>query len=155
MSPFHPRPAFQHVIPAVSQQTPCASALQDDVTLHAHLLTPQGIDLKIAVANGLGNAKKVVTALKGGEAKYDFVEVMACPGGCVGGGGQPRSTDKEILKKRQQALYDLDERLQIRRPHDNVFIQKLYAEFLGVPLGEKAHHLLHTHYVAGGPGGDE
>jgi len=115
----------------------------------------KGIDIKIAVANGLGNAKKIITNLKAGSVHYDFVEVMACPGGCIGGGGQPRSTDKEILKKRQAAMYDLDERLNIRRSHENPFIQKLYAEFLGAPLGETAHNLLHTHYHVGGPEGCE
>lgn len=110
----------------------------------------KGIDIKVAVANGLGNAKKVVTSLKGGEAHYDFVEVMACPGGCIGGGGQPRSMDREILKKRQAAMYALDDREHIRRSHENPFIKKLYEEFLGVPNGETAHHLLHTHYVPGG-----
>nr|ADK77883.1 hydrogenase [Chlorella sp. DT] len=110
----------------------------------------QGITLKIAVANGLGNAKKLIKSLSEGKAKYDFIEVMACPGGCIGGGGQPRSTDKQILQKRQQAMYNLDERSAIRRSHENPFIQALYDKFLGAPNSHKAHDLLHTHYVAGG-----
>ena len=69
-----------------------------------------GITLRVAVANGLGNAKKLITKMQAGEAKYDFVEIMACPAGCVGGGGQPRSTDKAITQKRQAALYNLDEK---------------------------------------------
>lgn len=117
--------------------------------------TGEGLPVRIAVANGLGNAKKLVKALQDGTAKYDFIEVMACPGGCIGGGGQPRSTDKQILQKRQAAMYDLDEREHIRRSHDNPLIQKLYEKWLGVPNGELAHHLLHTHYVKGGPEGSE
>lgn len=109
-----------------------------------------GLTLRIAVANGLGNAKKLVQALKDGTCKYDFIEVMACPGGCIGGGGQPRSKDKQILQKRQQGMYNLDERFTVRRPHDNPSIKKLYQKYLGAPLGEKSHRLLHTHYVAGG-----
>jgi len=110
----------------------------------------EGITLNIAVANGLGSAKKLIKGLQDGSAKYDFIEVMACPGGCIGGGGQPRSTDKQILSKRQAAMYDLDERSTIRRSHDNPLIQQLYKEFLGEPNSHKAHDLLHTHYVAGG-----
>jgi len=110
----------------------------------------EGITLNIAVANGLGSAKKLIKGLQDGSAKYDFIEVMACPGGCIGGGGQPRSTDKQILSKRQAAMYDLDERSTIRRSHDNPLIQQLYKEFLGEPNSHKAHDLLHTHYVPGG-----
>jgi iron-only hydrogenase group A len=113
----------------------------------------KGLDLNIAVANGLGNAKKLITEMKAGNAKYDFIEVMACPSGCIGGGGQPRSTDKQILAKRQQAMYSLDERKTLRRSHQNPGIQELYKKFLGTPNSEIAHHLLHTHYVAGGPEG--
>lgn len=110
----------------------------------------EGITLNIAVANGLGNAKKLIKSLAEGKAKYDFIEVMACPGGCIGGGGQPRSTDKQILQKRQQAMYQLDERMTIRRSHENPFIQALYDNFLEAPNSHKAHDLLHTHYVPGG-----
>ncbi|KXZ54929.1 hypothetical protein GPECTOR_3g10 [Gonium pectorale] len=109
-----------------------------------------GLTLRIAVANGLGNAKKLITKMQAGEAKYDFVEVMACPAGCVGGGGQPRSQDKQITAKRQAVLYGLDERAAIRRSHENPAIAQLYEEFLGEPLSHKAHELLHTHYVKGG-----
>jgi len=110
-----------------------------------------GLQLRIAVANGLGNAKKLVTALKAGEAKYDFIEVMACPGGCIGGGGQPRSADKQILQKRQAAMYSIDERKQLRRSHNNPIIQALYKKWLEEPNSHLAHELLHTSYFAGGP----
>ncbi len=115
----------------------------------------KGLDLKIAVANGLGNAKKLIAEMKAGSAKYDFIEVMACPSGCIGGGGQPRSADKEILKKRQQAMYSIDERKTVRRSHQNPAVQELYKKFLGHPNSELAHHTLHTHYVVGGPEGAE
>lgn len=115
----------------------------------------EGLNIRIAVANGLGNAKKLVKQLQDGTSNYDFIEVMACPGGCIGGGGQPRSKDKEVLKKRQQAMYDLDERMTIRRSHDNPFITMLYEKFLEKPNSHKAHDLLHTHYVPGGPAGSE
>ncbi|KAG2501623.1 hypothetical protein HYH03_000128 [Edaphochlamys debaryana] len=108
------------------------------------------ITLRVAVANGLGNAKKLITKMQAGEAMYDFVEVMACPAGCVGGGGQPRSTDKQVTQKRQAALYNLDERSTVRRPHENPSIQKLYGDYFGEPGTHKAHEMLHTHYVAGG-----
>jgi NADP-reducing hydrogenase subunit HndD len=76
---------------------------------------------------------------------------MACPGGCISGGGQPRSADKQITAKRQGALFAIDERMTLRRPHDNAFIQQLYKNFLeGRPGSHRAHELLHTHYVAGG-----
>lgn len=76
---------------------------------------------------------------------------MACPSGCIGGGGQPRSTDKQVLGKRQQAMYTLDERSAIRKSHENPQIKKLYEAFLGEPNGHKAHDLLHTSYIPGGP----
>lgn len=110
------------------------------------------ITVHVAVANGLGNAKKLVKSVEDGTANYHFVEVMACPGGCVGGGGQPRSKDKEIVKKRQMALYDVDERKTLRRSHDNPIVQEIYGSYLGEPCSEKAHELLHTHYVECGPG---
>jgi hypothetical protein len=87
-----------------------------------------------------------------GTADYSFVEVMACPGGCIGGGGQPRSKDKEILKKRQAAIYDVDERSTLRRSHENPIVHAVYEQYLGEPGSEKAHELLHTHYVECGPG---
>lgn len=109
------------------------------------------VDVHIAVANGLGNAKKLVKAVEDGSATYHFVEVMACPGGCIGGGGQPRSKDKEILSKRQAGLYTVDERSTVRRSHENPVVKEIYARYLGEPCGEKAHELLHTHYVECGP----
>ena len=108
----------------------------------------EGATLKVAVASGLGNARTLVERIKSGQATYHFVEVMTCPGGCIGGGGQPRMTTNEIRKKRLQAMYREDEGKKLRKSHDNPKIKQIYGEFLGMPLGEKSHHLLHTTYVA-------
>jgi len=105
-------------------------------------------DVKVAVAHGLGNARRLLDRIKEGKADYHFIEVMACPGGCVGGGGQPIPVNNEIRAKRAQALYAEDCALTFRKSHDNPSIKRIYEEFLGQPLGEKSHHLLHTHYTA-------
>lgn len=100
-----------------------------------------------AVVHGLFNAGKLMEMLKEGKkCKYHFIEVMACPGGCIGGGGQPRPTNDEIRKKRIEALYDEDRMLQYRKSHENPSIKKIYGEFLGKPLSEKSYMLLHTKY---------
>lgn len=106
-----------------------------------------GVELKCAVAHGLVNAKKVMDAVKAGEADFHFVEIMACPGGCLGGGGQPIPTNAEIRQKRAEAIYAEDADLPIRKSHENPEIQKLYNDFLKEPLGELSHHLLHTKYT--------
>ena len=106
----------------------------------------EGADLKVAVASGLGNAQKVIDMVKSGEAEFHFVEVMTCPGGCIGGGGQPRFTTNEVRMKRLEAIYQEDEHRELRKSHENPFVCKLYEEYLGAPCGEISHHLLHTHY---------
>ncbi len=106
----------------------------------------EGATLKLAVAHGLANAKKVMQAVKDGTAEYHFIEVMACPGGCLGGGGQPIPTSPAIREKRAEAIYAEDEGLPIRKSHDNPEIAQIYKEFLGEPLGHRSHELLHTHY---------
>jgi len=106
----------------------------------------EGVELKTAVAHGLTNAYQIMDAIKNGKANYHFVEVMGCPGGCVGGGGQPIPTTPEIRKKRTDAIYREDEGMEIRKSHENPEIQQIYKEFLGEPLGHKSHELLHTHY---------
>ena len=106
------------------------------------------LDVKIAVAHGLGNARKLLEAIRSGEAQYHAIEIMACPGGCIGGGGQPyMHGDIEILKKRMECIYNEDRGKPIRKSHENPYIKQLYKEFLGEPYGEKAHELLHTHYI--------
>ncbi len=107
----------------------------------------EGAVLRVAVAHGLGNARRVLDAVKSGEKTYHFVEIMTCPGGCIGGGGQPRFTTDEIRKKRIDAIYLEDEGKALRKSHENPEIQQIYREFLEKPLGERSHHLLHTGYV--------
>ena len=106
----------------------------------------EGVEVKLAVAHGLGNAKKLLEKIKAGEAEYHFVEVMTCPGGCIGGGGQPRFTTDAIRLARMGAIYKEDEGKVLRKSHLNPEITKIYEEFLKKPLGEKSHHLLHTEY---------
>ncbi len=106
-----------------------------------------GLTVKVAVVSGLGNACKVLDQIRAGEKEYHFVEVMTCPGGCVNGGGQPLGTSRDRIRARFQALYDIDGREEIRVSHKNESVQRIYAEYLGKPLGEKSHHLLHTHYT--------
>ncbi|HRW63410.1 MAG TPA: iron hydrogenase small subunit, partial [Bacteroidales bacterium] len=108
----------------------------------------EGATLKTVVAHGLTNAKKVMQAVKDGKADWHFIEIMACPGGCLGGGGQPIPTTPEIRKKRAEAIYAEDEGMPIRKSHENPEIVQIYKEFLGEPLGHKSHELLHTHYHA-------
>ena len=106
-----------------------------------------GFELKVCVAHTLSNARIIMDKLRAGELDYHVVEVMACPSGCIGGAGQPyHHGNIEVLKKRCEALYAEDEGKPIRKSHENPDIQKLYKEFLGEPLSEKSHHLLHTHY---------
>lgn len=107
-----------------------------------------GLEVNVAVAHGLGNARKILDQIKEGNSKYHFIEIMACPGGCIGGGGQPIPTNLEIRMKRIEAIYQVDKNLPLRKSHENPAIKQLYEEFLGEPNGEKAHHLLHTHYLA-------
>ena len=108
-----------------------------------------GTPVRCAVVSGLGNARKLVEQLKAGKVHYDFVEVMACPGGCVGGGGQPISVeDEELYGIRGERLYQLDQKNKLRFSHENPEIQTLYKEFLGAPLSEKAEELLHTDHKA-------
>jgi iron-only hydrogenase group A len=106
----------------------------------------EGAQLRVAVAHGLGNANRLIHAIKNGQEEVHFVEVMTCPGGCIGGGGQPRFTTDDVRRKRIGAIYAEDEGKQLRKSHENVEVQKVYEEFFGQPLGERSHHLLHTHY---------
>ena len=100
--------------------------------------------VRLAVASGLGSARQLMDALRSGQVHYDFVEVMACPGGCAGGGGQPIHDGQDFAAQRGQQLYQLDAESPIRFSHENPDVQALYREYLGQPLSEKAHHLLHT-----------
>jgi len=106
-----------------------------------------GLPIKIGIAHGLGNARKLLEDIKAGKSEFHAIEIMACPGGCIGGGGQPyHHGNMEVLKKRQRAIYEEDRNKVLRKSHENPFITKLYEEFLGEPCGHKSHELLHTHY---------
>ena len=106
-----------------------------------------GFELKIGIAHGLGNARKLLEDVREGKSEFHAIEIMACPGGCIGGGGQPyHHGDVSILKARAKAIYREDAGKSIRKSHENPYIIQLYKEFLGEPLSEKSHHLLHTHY---------
>ena len=107
-----------------------------------------GKEIKIAVVNTLASARKMLERIKAGEADYQFIEVMACPGGCIGGGGQPVPVNSTIRKKRREALLECDRISELRKSHENPEIKILYDTWLGKPLGEKAYSLLHTHYSA-------
>lgn len=106
-----------------------------------------GKQLRVAVAHGGASVRRLLNRIVKGEAYYDFVEIMACPGGCIGGGGQPKSLDKDVLVKRMEAIYTIDERSVLRKSHENPSIKKLYEEFLEHPLSHVSHELLHTTYV--------
>jgi NADH-quinone oxidoreductase subunit G len=107
-------------------------------------------EINVAVANGLGNARILMDKIKNGDKKYHFVEFMACPGGCIGGGGQPIPTDEETLIERMTAIYNIDKNSKYRKSHENPYIKKLYDEFLIEPNGEVSHEILHTHYTVRG-----
>ncbi len=109
--------------------------------------------LKVAIAHGMGSAKKLLEMIKSGEREYHFVEIMGCSGGCVTGGGQPHVTAKtkmdcDIRVERAKALYTEDTKMKYRKSHENPLIKKLYEDYLGKPNGRRAHELLHTHYTA-------
>jgi NADP-reducing hydrogenase subunit HndD len=106
-----------------------------------------GLPLKIGIAHGLGNARRLLEDIRSGKSEYHAIEIMSCPGGCIGGGGQPyHHGHVEILKKRQQAIYSEDSSKTLRKSHENPYIQALYKNFLGSPMSNLAHLLLHTHY---------
>ena len=109
-------------------------------------LTIAGNTVKIAVVHTLASARKILERIRAGEADYQFIEVMACPGGCIGGGGQPIPINAEIRRARREGLFDCDSANELRKSHENPEIKELYDTWLGKPLGEKAHSLLHTHY---------
>jgi iron-only hydrogenase group A len=105
------------------------------------------LSINIAITNGLGNARKLLDQVRAGTTDYHFIEIMGCPGGCIGGGGSPIPTDTEIRLKRMDAVYQEDRNMALRKSHQNPAVKELYQEFLQEPLGHKSHELLHTHYV--------
>ena len=107
-----------------------------------------GKTVRVCVASGLHNVKRVLDGIRDGSLQYDFVEFMACPGGCIGGGGQPIGTNNAVRDARIQALYEIDRSLPLRKSHENPEIKTIYEEFFGAPLSQRSHELLHTHYHA-------
>ncbi|MDD3213888.1 MAG: NADH-dependent [FeFe] hydrogenase, group A6 [Eubacteriales bacterium] len=138
-----------HVTPIVGLEQIKSATIHIENALpeYAYL---EGVDVKVAVTSGFAGAKQLMDQIQAGESPYHFVEIMGCPGGCITGGGQPRSDDPEIRAKRMRALYTEDESKTLRKSHENPVIQKIYADFLGEPNGHRSHELLHTHYTARG-----
>jgi iron only hydrogenase large subunit-like protein len=118
-------------------------------TADVPLVKPDGTEIvaKVAIASGLGNARVLLEEINNGTSPYHFIEIMACPGGCINGGGQPICNDPDVCEKRAAAIYQQDEALTIRKSHDNPEIKKIYKDYFGEPNSHKAHELLHTHYV--------
>lgn len=108
----------------------------------------EGITVNTAIAHGLMNAKQIMETVTNGKANYHFIEIMACPGGCLGGGGQPVPTNADIRMKRNEAIYREDAGMKLRKSHENPEVIKIYEEFLEKPLGHKSHELLHTKYIS-------
>jgi iron-only hydrogenase group A len=109
-------------------------------------VTVDGIELGVAVVNGVGNVNRLLEQIRDGRDDLHFVEVMTCPGGCISGGGQPIGMDRLAARQRMQALYDIDAKETVRASHHNASVKTLYDDFLGEPLGQRSHDLLHTHY---------
>lgn len=108
-------------------------------------LTIKGQEIRVAIVHGLKNVEGILEQIKAGTSPYHFIEVMACEGGCIGGGGNAPKTMAKV-RERQRAIYEEDQKLPIRKSHENIYVQKLYEEYLGEPLSEKSHKLLHTTY---------
>ena len=138
-----------HVTPIVGLEQIKTASVKIEGTLpaYSHL---EGVEVKIAVTSGLAGADILLDQIAAGESPYHFIEVMGCPGGCIAGGGQPRTDDPDFRVKRTRALYSEDEGKTLRKSHENPDLMKLYADYLGEPGGHRSHHLLHTHYVPRG-----
>jgi NADH-quinone oxidoreductase subunit G len=120
--------------------------VRGDSGLREATIVVNGSELKLAVVHGLRNARVIAEQVRAGKSHYDLIEIMACPGGCIGGAGQPVNTSRDFRALRTKGLYQADKMLQLHKSQDNVFITECYAKFLGDIGGEKAHHLLHTTY---------
>jgi len=134
--------ATGHELPTIDFQD-----LRGDEGVRRATVQVGDLALKLGIVHKLGNARKLMERIRSGEEEFHAIEVMSCPGGCVGGGGQPYHHGcEELLEKRTAALYRDDRGKPLRKSHENPHVQELYRTFLGKPLGEKAHELLHTHY---------
>ena len=113
------------------------------------------VEVRVAVASGTKNAKELLNKVKAGEINVDFIEIMACPGGCINGGGQPVQSAAvkaavDLKAKRSSILYNADSKMELRKSHENLAVQKLYDDFLEKPGSHVAHEVLHTHYIKRG-----
>ncbi|HZK53567.1 MAG TPA: NADH-dependent [FeFe] hydrogenase, group A6 [Desulfosporosinus sp.] len=138
-----------HVTPLVGLEQIKTAELTIEDAVEAYKFL-EGVTVKVAVTSGLKGAKILMEEIARGESPYHFIEVMGCPNGCISGGGQPRPTTQAIRESRFKAIYQEDEGKKLRKSHENPFITKIYAEFLGHPLGHKSHELLHTDYTKRG-----
>lgn len=138
-----------HVTPIVGldQVKEAAILVENPLAYYSFL---DGVEIRVAVTSGLKGANQLMKAVATGKSPYHFIEVMGCPGGCITGGGQPRSKDPDVRLKRLRGLYSEDESKILRKSHENPYITSLYDEFLGAPNSHKSHELLHTHYVKRG-----
>ena len=138
-----------HVTPIVGldQVKEASVTITEPLPEYAYL---DGVTVHVAVTSGLAGAHKLMEQIENGESPYHFIEIMGCPGGCIMGGGQPRSKDPEVRVKRLSGLYTEDESKTLRKSHENPYVQKLYADYLGKPGGHLSHELLHTNYVRRG-----
>lgn len=138
-----------HVTPIVGldQVKEAAITIENPLSGYAFL---DGVTVRVAVTSGLAGANKLMNQVEKGESPYHFIEVMGCPGGCIMGGGQPRSDDPDVREKRMSNLYLEDESKQLRKSHQNPYVTALYEKFLGEPNSHRSHELLHTHYVKRG-----
>ena len=134
--------------PEIGEQSPL-KVLRQIGSFKELELDIKGVQLHCAALSSLGEARRLIQAMKRGQCHYDFVEVMACPGGCAGGGGQPIHDNLELAKERGDVLYELDAENEIRFSHENPAVQELYRSFLEKPLSHKSHELLHTDHSLG------
>ncbi len=121
-------------------------AIRGSETVREADIDINGVQYKIAIAHTLSSARKIAQQIKEGVSPYHFIEVMACPNGCVGGGGQPYATSSRLSRERIQSIYQVDRLMKIRKAHDNPAFSNLYTSYLGEPGSHLAHQLLHTHY---------
>jgi NADH-quinone oxidoreductase subunit G len=120
--------------------------VRGDAGIREATLKVGGKEFSLAVVSGLGNARKLIERIKSGESEYDLIEIMACPGGCIGGAGQPVSNNPAVKKQRTKGIYENDRMLLVHKSQDNPYVNELYRNFLGEIGGHKAHELLHTAY---------
>ncbi len=136
----------QYLLTGQAGEPPKVQALRGLDGIKEFKTTINGMEIGVAAVSGLGNARKLLDQIKAGRKDIHFIEVMTCPGGCVNGGGQPRSATPEAVRARMQTLYVIDRDAAVKASHQNAAIQRLYTEFLEKPLSHRSHELLHTHY---------